>query len=183
MGYLRRSKMRPFIVLLVFTAIVFITYFFDSQKGSNQFIEGTVETVTDGDTIVISSLAGEKKFTCRLYGIDAPEIVGIGQHRQPYGEEAREELKGLLYKQKVKAIFTGEKSYQHNICIVEKDKMNINLEMIKRGFAWAYREFLEKPYASGFLEAESKARAKKIGLWQQNNPQPPWEFRKLMRVR
>ncbi len=183
MGYLRRSKMRPFIVLLVFTVIVIITYVFDSQKSSDHSIEGVAEIVTDGDTIVISSLTGEKNVTCRLYGIDAPEVATNSQHGQPYGDKAREELKGLVYKQKIKVTLTGKKSYQRDICIVEKDKMNINLEMIKRGFAWAYKEYLERPYASEFLEAESKARAKKLGLWQQVNPQPPWEFRKLVRVR
>ncbi|MBI4684895.1 MAG: thermonuclease family protein [Nitrospirae bacterium] len=49
--------------------------------------------------------------------------------------------------------------------------------MVKRGFAWAYRQYLKRPYASEFIDAESEARTNKRGLWQQTNPQPPWEYR------
>lgn len=37
---------------------------------------------------------------------------------------------------------------------------NINLEQIKRGYAWAYKEYLDRPYASEFYEAEKEARKK-----------------------
>ena len=67
--------------------------------------------------------------------------------------------------------------------IVYLNSRNINLEMVQEGLAWAYREYLQRPYASEYLDAEKEARAKRLGLWQQFNPQPPWEFRKLMRIR
>ncbi len=50
--------------------------------------------------------------------------------------------------------------------------MNVNLEMVKRDFAWAYKQYLKRPYASEYIEAENEARAKRLGLWQQANPQP-----------
>lgn len=31
------------------------------------------------------------------------------------------------------------------------------------------------------LDAEKLARDKKLGLWRDNNPTPPWEFRKMQR--
>ena len=65
--------------------------------------------------------------------------------------------------------------------IVYLDSRNINVEMVKEGYAWAYKEYLKSPYASEFLDAEKEARDKRLGLWKQANPQPPWEFRKLMR--
>jgi len=53
----------------------------------------------------------------------------------------------------------------------------MNLEMINRGAAWAYKKYLKPPYVSEYIQAESEARDKGLGLWQQNNPESPWEFR------
>jgi len=139
-------------------------------------IEGIVTKVKDGDTVVISPLSGENQFTCRLYGIDAPEAG------QMFGDEAREELKALIFRQQVRVTLTGKKSYKREICLIETDGMDINWEMVARGYAWAYREYLKGPYASEYIEAEKEARAKRLGLWQQANPQPPWEFRKMARM-
>ena len=124
-----------------------------------------------------------KRFTCRLYGIDAPEIPHRKKPGQPYGFEAKEELKSLVYRQKVKVTLTGEKTYRREVCIVKKGGMNVNLEMVKRGYAWAYRRYLKGPYASEYLEAEKVARASQLGLWEQKNPQPPWESRKMVSPR
>ena len=55
--------------------------------------------------------------------------------------------------------------------------------MVQEGHAWAYREYLKGPYASEYIGVENEARAKKLGLWHQMNPQPPWEFRKKQRAR
>jgi endonuclease YncB( thermonuclease family) len=49
------------------------------------------------------------------------------------------------------------------------------------GSVWSNRQYLDTPYASEFIGLEEQARDKKLGLWQQNNPQPPWEFRKSLR--
>ncbi|MHC4322172.1 MAG: thermonuclease family protein [Planctomycetota bacterium] len=62
--------------------------------------------------------------------------------------------------------------------IVELDGLDINLEMVKRGYAWAYRKYLKRPYTSDYIEAEKRAREKGLGLWKDNNPVPPWEFRR-----
>lgn len=65
--------------------------------------------------------------------------------------------------------------------MIKKNGMDVNLEMIKRGAAWAYRKYLKPPYAFEYIQAETEARTKRIGLWQEINPEPPWEFRKRVR--
>jgi len=60
---------------------------------------------------------------------------------------------------------------------------DINREMVRQGYAWAYKEYLHGPYASEYIEAEREARSQHLGLWQQMNPEPPWEFRRLLRVK
>ena len=55
---------------------------------------------------------------------------------------------------------------------------NINEEMVHEGWAWSYREYLRGQYVSEFINAERETREKKLGLWQQPNPEAPWEFRR-----
>ena len=183
MSYMRRTKLKPLILLLAFSAVIIFSYVFDSQQNSGKSIDGIVEKVKDGDTIAVSSLSGDKQFTCSLYGIDTPELKKNSKQGQPYSIEAKDELEKLVYKKEVQVILTGEKGYKREICFVTNEGKSINLEMVKRGYAWAYREYLERPYASEYIDAERKARAMGIGLWQQKNPQPPWEFRQTNSLR
>lgn len=148
-------------------------------------LQGKIMQVKDGDTVVVSPVDGGQFFTCRLYGIDAPETTHprFGKQGQPYGEEASRELKKLILGQEVEVTTTGQKTYKRQVCIIKKDGVDINLEMVKRGYAWAYRQYLKRPYASEYIDAEKSARDKRLGLWGDNNPTPPWEFRKQQRGR
>jgi micrococcal nuclease len=65
--------------------------------------------------------------------------------------------------------------------VVRVGERNVNREMVADGWAWAYRQYLDRPHASEYIDAEEQARKEKKGLWQQTNPQPPWEFRKLLK--
>ena len=73
--------------------------------------------------------------------------------------------------------------YGRAVAFVYVGSLNVNLEQVKRGFAWAYREYLDTPYASEFYLAEKEARNKELGLWKQANPTPPWERRKIKSTR
>jgi len=151
------------------------------QKKSSLF--GRVMQVKDGDTVVISPLEGGQFFTCRLYGIDTPEIPHRGKPGQPFGYEAKKYLKSLILGRTVKVYTTGKKTYGREICLIYFNGKDINLEMVKAGYAWAYRRYLKRPYASKYIDAERKARDNRLGLWKQMNPTPPWEFRRHQRNR
>lgn len=56
-------------------------------------------------------------------------------------------MKELVYKQKVWVTLTDGKSYRREICLIKKGSTDINREMVRRGYAWAYREYLKWPYA------------------------------------
>lgn len=144
-------------------------------------LQGKVMQVKDGDTVVISPADGGQFFVCRLYGIDAPETAKRGKPGQSFGEEAKKELKALVLGQLVDVELTGSKTYNREVCIIRKNGVNINLEMVSRGYAWAYTRYLDRPYASEYIAAEREARRQGLGLWQQSNPTPPWEFRKSLR--
>jgi micrococcal nuclease len=179
------------ILLILFLVVVIIYPSRTSPLARNPIrtVDGIVTQVTDGDTVKLETTEGTK-LKIRLYGIDAPEMEKINRRTgavskpgQPYGGEAYEALKSKMLDSKVKVDIMAVDRYKRMVGIVYLNNKNINLEMVKEGWAWAYREYLDRPYASEYLDAESEARTKKLSLWQQPNPQPPWEFRKLMRAR
>lgn len=191
MKKLLRKNIWSVATFLLFLLNIAFLYFFPALSESRssltsinaKIIDGKVMQVKDGDTVVISPATGGEFFVCRLYGIDSPETGKRGGAGQPYGEEALRELKGLVLGQNVQVVLTGQKTYNREVCLIEKDGLDINLEMVKRGYAWAYKQYLKRPHASEYIEAESKARRQKLGLWQDNNPTPPWEWRKINKAR
>lgn len=152
-----------------------------------RIIEGTVIKVSDGDTIQVTDSFGTK-VKVRFYGIDAPETEKsnkrtghISKPGQPYGEEAFQALKSKLQRQEVRLDVMDVDRYGRTVSIVWLGSRNINREMVSEGWAWAYRQYLDRPHASEYIQAEEQARSRKLGLWKQSNPQPPWEFRKGLR--
>jgi endonuclease YncB( thermonuclease family) len=133
--------------------------------------------VYDGDTIEVLKPGTNEIFKCRLYGIDAPETPKHGKPGQPYGEDSSRALEALVSGADVDIETTGERTYDREVCSVRLGNTDVNLEMIKRGYAWAYRNYLHGPYASEYIEAEEEARRARLGIWHEKNPTPPWEFR------
>lgn len=152
-------------------------------------LEGFVSKVSDGDTVQVQDAQGTK-VKVRLYGIDAPETEKrnrktgrISKPGQPFGEEAFQTLKGKIGGQRVTVEVRDIDRYRRAVSVVRLGDSDINREMVREGSAWAYRQYLERPYASEYIKAEELARREKRGLWRQGNPQPPWEFRKTLRGR
>jgi micrococcal nuclease len=156
-------------------------------EGPPRQVEGIVTYVSDGDTIHVVDDFGTK-LKVRLYGIDAPETPKINGRTgvvskpgQPYGEEAEKALKEKIQAQRVRLDIMGFDRYRRAIAVVWLGDRDINRELVAEGHAWAYRQYLDRPYAGGYIEAERQARSQKLGLWQQANPKPPWEFRRTLK--
>ncbi len=150
-------------------------------------LAGYVVKVSDGDTLTVDS--GGTKLKVRLYGIDAPEREKINRKSgriskegQPFGEEAQRALQGKVCRGRVRIDVMDIDRYRRLVSMVWMGNRNINLEMIREGWSWAYRKYLHSAYASEFMEEEEQARRRRAGLWQDRNPQPPWEFRKAQRM-
>lgn len=175
---------RTFVASILLALISISTAF---AKEPIRTIEGTVSKVSDGDTIHVTDPMGTK-VKVRLYGIDAPETEKgnkktgrISKPGQPYGEEAYQALNSKVFRKSIKLDIMAVDQYKRSVGIVYLNGKNINQEMVAEGFAWAYRQYLDRPHASEYIELEGQARAKRLGLWQQSNPQPPWEFRKSLK--
>jgi endonuclease YncB( thermonuclease family) len=62
----------------------------------------------------------------------------------------------------------------------------MNLEQVKAGLAWHYKEYQREQSPSDrvkYSDAEREARRLRLGLWQDPNPVPPWEYRQASRER
>ena len=139
-------------------------------------IEGVVRAVYDGDTVLLATRE-KSRLKVRLYGIDAPETAKPDKPGQPFGEVAK---RALLYKimgRQVSAEIIDIDQYKRAVAVIRHAGRDINREMTAEGLAWAYRQYLQGPYASEYIGAENRARATRTGLWRDANPQPPWEFR------
>lgn len=150
-------------------------------------MSGIVRSVSDGDTFKLLDGHGQLH-TVRLYGVDAPELERrsnrtgrLSKVGQPYGEEAFLALKELLLHKEVRLEVRAVDRYRRLVALVYQGDQPINRLMVQQGLAWAYRQYLDRPHASIFLADEELARHKKLGLWRQANPQPPWEFRRRSR--
>ncbi len=129
-------------------------------------LTGRVTKVMDGDTIEV--LSGRSTFHVRLEGIDAPE------RGQPFATSARKFLSMVLFGQTVNVRVSDKDRYGRFVGRVLAGGADVNRLLVARGLAWHYKQFSQDP---GLSQAERLARQKKEGLWSENNPVPPWEFR------
>lgn len=172
--------MKKQIVRLILAALFLLIPAIVLAKKPIRVLEGTVTRVSAGDTIKVLDDQGTE-VKVRMYGIDAPETEKTnkkGKVAQPYGDEARKALEGKIAGKRVKLDVMGIGMYKTFVSIVSLDGRNINEEMVAEGHAWVNKHNLKKPYKKEYTQLEEEARANKLGLWKQGNPQPPWEFKK-----
>jgi endonuclease YncB( thermonuclease family) len=59
------------------------------------------------------------------------------------------------------------------------DGRDLSRELVKYGQAWWYSKY--DPDDADMQNLEASARDRRIGLWEDSNPLPPWEWRKAAR--
>lgn len=58
--------------------------------------------------------------------------------------------------------------------------VDVNLEQVRAGMAWWYVKYAKEQSPADrrlYDQAEQQARVQRVGLWRDENPRPPWEFR------
>lgn len=166
--------MRSLFLSLIFTISAGFSAF---AKEPVRTIEGIVTKVTNGDTIQVTTTS-RTKLKVRLYGIDAPET---GKDGQPYGSNAQRALEEMVISKHVRLEVMTIDRDKSTVAIVWTVDNIVNKEMIKSGWAWAYRQHLDSPHASEYIDLEEQARNERRGLWEQSDPRPPWEFKKPLK--
>lgn len=139
-------------------------------KSQEKKITAKVIRIIDGDTMEV--LYGELPIKIRLAHIDCPEKRG----KQPFGNKAKEALSELCFGQIVRLEWSSKDRNGRYISVVFNNAgQNVNQEMVKKGMAWHYKKYSTD---ATYSELEMIARKNKIGLWQDPNPIPPWDWRK-----
>lgn len=132
---------------------------------------GEVTRVVDGDTIYISTDEGQVKI--RLLGIDCPE------KDQSYGDKATQFAYDMVMGEIITAVAEEGNVYDRygrflgNVLL--EDGRSLNEELVRTGLAWHYKQYSDDPVLA---ELEEKAEEEKKGLWSEENPIPPWEWRR-----
>jgi micrococcal nuclease len=157
-------------------AILVATLLLAAPAYAGRTIEGMVRAVYDGDTVLLVTRE-ESRLKVRLYGIDAPETRKPDRPGQPYGDIARRTLMYKIMGRRVIAEIVDIDQYKRAVAVIRYEGRDINREMVAEGMAWAYRQYLQGPYESEYINSETRARSRRTGIWREANPQPPWEFR------
>ena len=136
-------------------------------------ISGRVVGVADGDTITVLD-ADKTQHRIRLSGIDAPE------KKQPFGQRSKQSLSDLVFSKSVAVETTKRDRYGREVGKVLIEGVDANLVQVQRGFAWHYKAYQREQSPQDrvlYSDAEAIARRDRVGLWRDDTPQPPWEFR------
>lgn len=131
-------------------------------------IRGTIVGVSDGDTVNLLD-ARMQQHRIRLAQIDAPEKA------QPFGQRSKQSLSDLVFGKEAVADCETQDRYGRQVCTIWVGRTNANLEQVRSGMAWVYRQYAR---AATYFQVESEAKASKKGLWSDPYPTPPWEWRR-----
>ncbi|MEM4772462.1 MAG: thermonuclease family protein [Nanoarchaeales archaeon] len=144
------------LISIICLILTFILILFIKNNSINYEIR-YVASVIDGDTFVDEN--GEK---IRLTGINAPEIG------EKCYEESKAKLKEMIEKKYVKLVYDVKKrdKYNRTLAYVFVNDLNVNLIMIKEGYAVVYPDNLNTKFLKEFYFAEKYAKENKIDcLW------------------
>ena len=137
------------------------------QQSTQQAEVATLSRVIDGDTVVIH-IPPTNEIHVRLIGIDAPE------RGQAFYAEGRAYLGTVLSGAAITVASNGVDRYGRTLATLYIGETNVCLQMIQSGLAWHFKKYSDDPVLS---LAEHDAKKRRVGIWQQTNPVPPWEYR------
>jgi micrococcal nuclease len=122
-----------------------------------------VRWVDDGDTVVLAD--GRR---VRYIGINAPEVESDYSKAEPFGNEAKELNKNLVYLKKVRLEFDNEKIDQYGRLLayvfLENGKL-VNNAIVEAGYAYCLPRMPNTKYEEIFLKSQQKAIESNKGIW------------------
>lgn len=161
--------MKKLSIILLSIFVIFSAVFCAAFKSDNDktIIRGNVVYIYDGDTVKLKT-NDSIEYKIRLSGIDAPE------YDQKYGKDSKEYLESLVSGKFICIKVLGTDKYDRILATIFYNNEDINYKMIKAGYAWHYKYYDNN---REYEVAETEAKSKKIGLWQDNSPTAPWDYR------
>lgn len=129
-------------------------------------VGGQVVGVLDGDTLEL--MENGKAVRIRLANIDAPE------KNQAFGDKAKRSLSDLCFGKDAQYRTQTIDRYGRTVAEVTFGGVQVNRAQVERGYAWVYQRYNQD---HSLPAIEANARRQQRGLWVDNNPTPPWDFR------
>lgn len=130
-----------------------------------------VVAVTDGDTL--KTRCGDpgtyEQITIRLAEVDAPE------NAQTFGQRSKTALSVLCFGEVASIRPVTLDRYGRTVARVQCKGLDASAEQVRQGMAWAYTKYLTDP---AIKPLENDARARRVGLWVDPDPEAPWLWRK-----
>jgi len=124
--------------------------------------------VIDGDTVIIRD--NTLTYHLRLLDIDAPE------RQQAFGIQSRRSLKQLCEHANIAVQLQGRDLYGRTLGHLYCNNTDASQSQIALGMAWFNARYSKR------LELDAlqrQAQQQGLGLWQDAEPMPPWQWRKL----
>jgi endonuclease YncB( thermonuclease family) len=154
----------PSTKLLAFTLLCALGL--NCSSGATDTFTARVVGVGDGDTITV--LRNRAEVRVRIHGIDCPEL------HQAFGRKAKEFTSRMVFGHDVQVALVTTDKYDRIVGRVSVDGRGLGLELVRAGLAWHFTRYSND---SILATAEREARAARRGLWADDNPVPPWEYR------
>ena len=170
--------MKHFVLSIILVAVCLP--YASAKSGLHEPFEvtGSVIKNHDGDTITLRTDA-RGIIKVRLSGADTPETG------QAYWRVARDALHRQIADKPVTVRCYKQDWRKREVCHALVDGIDPALALVKQGLAWyasMFADDLTPAMRSAYEQAEAQARQQRIGLWQEAEPLPPWECRKLRKA-
>jgi len=146
----------------IYSAIIFLLLLFAGSYGECSGLY-EVRWVDDGDTIVLND--GRR---IRYIGINAPEVESQYSKAEPFGNEARELNRELIYLKKVRLEFDNEKYDRYGRLLAYvflEDGTFVNNAMITAGYAYCLPKQPNVRYEELLLNSQRNAMLSNKGIW------------------
>lgn len=131
-------------------------------------------SVADGDTVTVLD-SSNTQHRIRLEGIDAPE------KRQAFGSRSKESLASMIFGKEVTVVYGKTDQYGRLVGKILLDGKDVNLEQVKAGMAWHYKEYKREQAPEDrelYAKAEDEAHTARRGLWLDQEAVEPSQFRR-----
>jgi len=125
-----------------------------------------LDRIVDGDTLEVVTGNGER-ITVDLVGIDAPEMPKRNAKKgQPFCKQARQMLADLIVNKRFSFQAHSALINHYVLAVVYSEGKDVNLEMIKAGFAEVQKGALPSGFdVAPYRKEEAAAKKKEKGMW------------------
>lgn len=142
-----------------------------SDVCAGETFSATVRKIIDGDSLLVA--VGQDTIEVRLYGVDCPE------YDQPFSRDAKQFAGHKVLGKNVLVKPSYNDSYGRVVAEVTRNNKVLNKELVQAGLAWVSPRYCKKSFCTAWQESENIARNERRGLWRDERPDPPWQWKRM----